>query len=155
MDQLEMPEELRDHESLLKLLTIVFPCSVKTIEPNFCRVERLKLVAVFRENCDKKRHDFFSEPIIQFLWTKVFMKNNPDLINIHLRRIKNDREDGSIAVDKFIKSIQKLEDEMKIKFFSSGSDLNSEELAVLSKEEEYKFLLQNGKYCKRLSSDVK
>ena len=83
------------------------------------------------------------------------MKVNPDLVNMHLRRIKNDREDGSIAVDKFIKSIQKLEDEMKIKFFSCGADLNSDELQMLTKEEEYKFLLQNGKYCKRLSSDVK
>ena len=155
MDQLEMPQELRDHESLLKLLTIVFPCSVKTIEPSFYRADRLKLVAVFRENCDKKRHDFFSEPIIQFLWTKVFMRVNPNLINIHLRRIKNDRDDGNIAVDKFIKSIQKLEDEMKIKFFSGESDLNSNELVMLTKEEEYKFLVQNGKYCKRLSSDVK
>ena len=106
MDRLKIPSELRDHDNVLRLLTIIFPCTVKYIQPNHIRAERLKLVSVFRENCVKNRQDFFSEPIIQFLWTKVFLEENPDLVSNHLRRLKSEREDGDIAVAKFIKSIK-------------------------------------------------
>ena len=110
MDRLKIPIELRDHDNVLRLLTIIFPCTVKYIEPNHIREERLKLVSVFRENCVKNRQDFFSEPIIQFLWTRVFLEENPNLVSNHLRRLKSEREDGDIAVSKFIKSIKQLED---------------------------------------------
>ena len=106
MKVLEIPKELRDQENLLKLLTIVFPCTVKHVEPKLHRNERLKLISIFRENCAKKRQEFFKEPLIQYLWSKVFMEANPDIVNVHLRRIKSERDDGDIAVTKLIKSIQ-------------------------------------------------
>ena len=106
MDVLDIPKELRDQENVLKLLTIVFPCTVKHVEPKMYRNERLKLISIFRENCAKKRQEFFKEPLIQFLWTKVFMEANPDIVNMHLRRIKSERADGDVAVSKLIKSIQ-------------------------------------------------
>ena len=43
---------------------------------------------------------------------------------------------------------------MQINFFSGKSDLNEEALAAFSTQEEYEFLLQNGKYNKRNSSDI-
>lgn len=106
MEVLEIPKELRDQENVLKLLTIVFPCTVKHVEPKVYRNERLKLISIFRENCAKKRLEFFREPLIQHLWSKVFMEANPDIINVHLRRIKSERADGDVAMAKLIKSIQ-------------------------------------------------
>ena len=106
METLEIPKELKDQEHVLKLLTIVFPCTVKHVEPKLYRAERLKLISIFRENCAKKRQEFFGEPLIQYLWTKVFMEANPDIVNVHLRRIKSERADGEVAVAKLIKSIQ-------------------------------------------------
>ena len=105
MDKINLPQELRDYESLLKLLAIIFPCSVKTIEPDLFQDERLKLVTIFRENSAKKRHNFFSDPLIKFLWTRVFIKANPLLIKTYLRKIKTDRNNGSTTIQNFIANI--------------------------------------------------
>ena len=43
---------------------------------------------------------------------------------------------------------------MKINFFSGKIDLNEGALAAFSTQEEYEFLLQNGKYNKRNSLDI-
>ena len=43
---------------------------------------------------------------------------------------------------------------MNMKLFSGNTDLNKVGFAEFTKEEEYKFLLQNGKYNKRNSSNV-
>ena len=43
---------------------------------------------------------------------------------------------------------------MNMKLFSGNTDLSQVGLAEFTTEEEYKFLLQNGKYNKRNSSNV-
>ena len=43
---------------------------------------------------------------------------------------------------------------MNMKFFSGNTDLSQVGLAEFTTEEEYRFLLQNGKYNKRNSSNV-
>ena len=62
----------------------------------------------------------------------MFIKANPLLIKTYLRKIKSDREDGSITLQKFIESINKLESEADFKFLGD-SELNKEELSPLSK----------------------
>ena len=50
MEKLEVPQELRDYDHVLKMLTIVFPCTSKTIRVDDYKNDRAKMVAVFREN---------------------------------------------------------------------------------------------------------
>ena len=69
------------------------------------------------------------------------MEANPDIVNVHLRRIKSERADGDIAVAKLIKSIQQLEDDVKIKLFTGKTGLKQEGLTEFTAEEEYKFLI--------------
>ena len=111
MEKLEVPQELRDYDHVLKMLTIVFPCTSKTIRVDDYKNDRAKMVAVFRENTSKKRRAFFSEPLVKYLWQKIFMPANPNLVKNHLRRIKSEAADGNVAVARFLESVQKLEQE--------------------------------------------
>ena len=141
MDQLQIPQELRCYDNVLKLLTIIFPCTVKQIDMTNCRIERLKFVAVFRENSSKRRRDFFSDPLVKFLWQTVFMPANPYLVKDHLRRIKSEASDGDVAVVRFLESVQQMERELDFKFVPDHIKLDYNEIAAFSKEEAYEYLL--------------
>ena len=111
MEKLEVPQELREYDHILKMLTIVFPCTSKTIRVDDYKNDRAIMVAVFRENTSKKRRAFFSEPLVKYLWQKIFMPAHPNLVKNHLRRIKSEAADGNVAVARFLESVQKLEQE--------------------------------------------
>ena len=55
MNDLNLPQELKDDENMLILLTVLFPCTVKKIRPTEYAEEREQLKETFRENCAKKR----------------------------------------------------------------------------------------------------
>ena len=55
MVDLRLPAELIDHQNILKLLTLLFPCTVKKIRPDECTEAREMLLSTLRENCEKKR----------------------------------------------------------------------------------------------------
>ena len=55
MNDLKMPQELMDQDNTLKLLTILFPCSLKKIQPKQLVKVRELFSNIFRENCAQKR----------------------------------------------------------------------------------------------------
>ena len=55
MNDLKMPQELMDEDNTLKLLTILFPCSLKKIQPKQLVKVRELFSNIFRENCAQKR----------------------------------------------------------------------------------------------------
>ena len=55
MNELQMPQELMDQDNTLKLLTILFPCSTKKIQPKELVKVRESFSNIFRENCAQKR----------------------------------------------------------------------------------------------------
>ena len=55
MKSLKVPDALMDEASMLKILTIIFPCTIKKVKPNQYVRERTLLIQIFRENCNVKR----------------------------------------------------------------------------------------------------
>ena len=55
MNDLKMPQELMNEDNTLKLLTILFPCSLKKIQPKQLVKVRELFSNIFRENCAQKR----------------------------------------------------------------------------------------------------
>ena len=55
MNDLKMPQELMDQDNTIKLLTILFPCSLKKIQPKQLVKVRELFSNIFRENCAQKR----------------------------------------------------------------------------------------------------
>ena len=110
MEDINLPHDLKDQDNILKLLTIIFPCTIKKIRPFDLVDQRKELIAIFRENCSKKRLNFFQDPLVMYLWNQVFMKERPDIFENHMRKIKSDSKYGDIAIDKFVTSLRALEE---------------------------------------------
>ena len=102
MNDLKLPQELIDEENTLKLLTMLFPCSIKKIRPTECIEVREMLLSTFRENCAKKRENFFSDPLVRYLWNNIFMHEVPEVLSNHTRWIKSDPKYGDVAIQKFV-----------------------------------------------------
>ena len=146
MERFNVPEELQNPENMLKLLTIIFPCTLKRLQPEKNRDERHRLIDIFTENNLRRRQDFFDDPMIRFLWNNVFIKNNADLVMTQIKSLKGEQDQYTIKVERFIQSIQQLEEHHQIKFLPDG--VNAGEIKQFVPEEEYKFLLENGQYNK-------
>ena len=50
VDILSLPSQFINAVDILKMLTLLFPCSIKKVFPNHYKIERLFLVRVFKEN---------------------------------------------------------------------------------------------------------
>ena len=69
VEKLELPEALYDYEHVIKMLTLLFPCSTRKPLPELnTMVDRVVFVEVFRENNTLQRNRFFSDPLIKYLW---------------------------------------------------------------------------------------
>ena len=80
------------------------------------------LIDTFRENCAKKRIDFFKDPLVKYLWNKIFMQEKPEVFLDHLRWMRSDPKYGDIAISKFVLSLRMLED-CHISFTHNGSNV--------------------------------
>ena len=102
MKSMQFPEALMDEASTLKMLTIIFPCTIKKVKPNHFKCERNLLIQIFRENCNLKRSKFFMDPLIKFLWNNIFMVEAPDIVHNHLRAIRSDPSYGEDPTRKLV-----------------------------------------------------
>ena len=102
MKSMQFPETLMDEVSTLKMLTIIFPCTIKKVKPNHFKSERNLLIQIFRENCNSKRSKFFMDPLIKFLWNNVFMVEASDIVHKHLRAIRSDPSYGEDPTRKLV-----------------------------------------------------
>ena len=117
-NDLELPVALQDHENVVKMLTLLFPCSVRHPIPNLMsKVDRVLFTSAFRENNNKMRYKFFSDPLIKHLWSKIFIKDNPEIIVAHLRRVRSqgDRNLGLARQERFLLDMGLLESELNFK----------------------------------------
>ena len=129
------------------MLTIIFPCTLKSINIEQITGERQLLIDLFRENCAKKRQLFFEDPLIRYLWNNIFMRDNPDLITDTLRQIKSDKRKGDLGVEKYVESMQYLQKKFRINFLPKN--FTADKVKIFKPEEEYQYLLNYGKYNKR------
>ena len=129
------------------MLTIIFPCTLKSINTEQITGERQLLIDLFRENRAKKRQLFFEDPLIRYLWNNIFMRDNPDLITDTLRQIKSDKRKGDLGVEKYVESMQYIQKKFRINFLPKN--FTADKVKIFKPEEEYQYLLNYGKYNKR------
>ena len=77
---LNAPPELLQYEEVLKMITFMFPCRARKLDPEAARKQRALLVQVFQENNSKLRTDLFSDPLVKFLWSKVWIVESPETV---------------------------------------------------------------------------
>ena len=69
---LVLPDALQDNDSTIKMVTLLFPCTIRKLFdiPLQQMDERTRtfFVQVFKENSVAQRRKFFSDPLIQYLW---------------------------------------------------------------------------------------
>ena len=106
MKSLELPEALLDRENIVKMLTILFPCSTrKTLGEEEYRDTRHFFAEVFRENNVAIRNKFYSDPLIKHLWQHIFLAECPDTCISHLRRIRSQEEQGEDKFKRFLTDV--------------------------------------------------
>ena len=72
-DRLNLPEFLLTHDQVLKMVSLVLPCQFKRLKAPEARQSRSVLLNVFNENNSKLRDKFFSDELLQYLWSEVFI----------------------------------------------------------------------------------
>ena len=151
-EDLHLPESLRDIESIIKMVTLLFPCSTRKQLPLLPELthpaQRLHFAQVFRENNLEIRHKFFQEPLIQYLWSEIFIKVCPEVSVAHLRRIRSHSENGDLKFNRFMTDVKKMEVKVNVKILP---DICRDEKSttVFSEKEKIDDLFDNAKYNKK------
>ena len=116
VEKLELPEVLHDYEHVIKMLTLLFPCSTRKPLPEISTmVDRVVFVEVFRENNAIQRNRFFSDPLIKHLWMEFFLIECADTCVSHLRRIRSKPDQGELKYKTFLQDLLMYEVTYKIK----------------------------------------
>ena len=115
MRDLKLPPELQDDQSVVKVLTLVFPCTLRRPLPNMLlTIDRVLFAKVFRENNNTTRYKFFSDPLIKYLWSQIFIKEDPEILITQLRRLRSQEDLGEAKQDRLTKDMMVLE--LKLNF---------------------------------------
>ena len=110
---LDLPKALLDYASLAKMLTLIFPCTTKYPLPNLREpVDRVLLAQVFRENNNSTRTQFFSDPLIKHLWSKIFVEKSPEILVAYLRRLRSQDNMGEAKFSRYTRDMMQLEMEL-------------------------------------------
>ena len=132
--KLALPAALMDEENIIKMLTLIFPCSTRKPLPAMTsNVDRTAFARVFRENNGSSRIKMFSDPLIANLWS-VFVEESPDIIVTHLRRIRSHEERGEVKFDRLMRDFMQLELTLNIRLLPDVAR-DSANTTVFSKEE--------------------
>ena len=91
------------------MLAIIFPCSVKRILPRNNRAERIFFVRVFKENNSHLRQKLFSDPLVKYLWSRIFIEESAETSITYLKSIKSQTEQGTLKFERFHKDMKELE----------------------------------------------
>ena len=121
-------------EDSMKMLTLIFPCTEnKTQKKAGFTVKGHLFSSIFRENNYKQRDLFFSEPLTQYLWGKIFIEECPEISITHLRRIRSLPSLGEPKFNKLLTTMNQLETEFNFKMIPK---IAQSDVKVFSKEEQ-------------------
>ena len=121
--QLDAPKDLCTPESAIKMVAIVFPCSIRKYARKHER-EIAVVLKIFKENSIKLRDAFFSDPLIKYLWSEVFIKRAPEICITHLRRIRSVPHHGEARFNKLLQDMKRQEVTLEIKLLPMTSNVN-------------------------------
>ena len=147
---LSMPNALLNDENVVKMLTLLFPCS-ESREPTRMKkytAEKSLFAKIFRENNYDLRERFFNDPLAKFLWGKIFTVDAAEITINHLRRIRSLPNYGEEKYQRLRKNMVQVENEMKFKMLPDIAN-KPDGVKVFSEEEALNDLVQNGKYNKK------
>ena len=146
---LKLPSILQDPASTVKMLTLLFPTTTRKRIPNLSQeVDRNFFASAFRENNVQIRLKFFSDPLIKYLWSKIFIVESPETMVAHLRRIRSHEDLGEAKQERFLKDIKGHELKLNIKMLPDIAN-NPENLHVFTKEEKLADLQDISKFYKK------
>ena len=127
------------------MLTLVFPCTIKKSIPNLNEpVDRTALVKVFRENNNASRSNFFSDPLIKHLWTRVFIEENPEVLVRYLRRVRSQDNMGEAKYSRYIRDMKQLEEHLSCKLLPDIAR-DSANITAFTEREKCDDMLENAK----------
>ena len=70
---LNLPSVFLDQDSILKMITLLFPCSTKKDFKFEETEDRIIFLKAFKENSHGMRIKFFSNPLMKHMWSKIFI----------------------------------------------------------------------------------
>ena len=111
------------------------------------------LIITFNENSYKNRKQFFSNPMIQFIWANHYLREQSQTVLQYLRRIKG-QKDGYIKVSKLIHEIEGIEEQAGFKILPESIPRDAQEILPFEPNEELEYLSQNARYNKKYRSKV-
>ena len=88
-EDLALPHQIINEENTVKMMTLLFPLSKKKNE----QLEDYKEASIifhniFKENNSALRGKFFREPLIQHLWSKLFIIECGEVCKQYLRKVR-------------------------------------------------------------------
>merc|ERR1719273_981290 len=86
---LSVPSTLLNDENVMKMLILIFPCSETRMPKKPYGGQRSLFASIFRENNYALREQFFNDPLLKYLWGKIFVVECPEICISHLRRIRS------------------------------------------------------------------
>ena len=90
---LALPSQIINEENTVKMITLLFPLSKKKNEQLEEFKEASKLFhSIFKENNSTLRDKFFREPLIQHLWSKLFIIECGEVCKQYLRKIRGQQD---------------------------------------------------------------
>ena len=88
-EDLALPHQFLNEENIVKMMTLLFPLSKKKNEQLEEFREQSKLFQnIFRENNSALRDKFFRDPLIQHLWSKLFIIECEEVCKQYLRKVR-------------------------------------------------------------------
>ena len=70
---------------------------------------------MFRDNNEQIRRKFFTDPLIKYVWSKIYIVQNPEVMVTHLRQLRSEGAQGEAKYSKLTKHILHLEVELNFK----------------------------------------
>ena len=103
--KLKIPEDLLTHEQVHKMLFLILPCQSRRIGGSEYKKDKALLSRVFQENNAGLRQELFKESLIKYLWSKIYIVDNPSIVTDHIRFIRTYKADGDIHADRLIRDL--------------------------------------------------
>ena len=89
---------------------------------------------MFRENNSATRKKLFSDPLIKYLWSDIFIEESPETVVTHLRRLHSHDVLGEAKYDRLMRDMMELELTMNFKLLPDIAR-HSENTKVFSDQE--------------------
>ena len=103
---------------------------------------------VFKENSIFLRNSFFSDTLVKYLWSQIFIIEAPETTIAHLRRIRSMEHHGEVKYEKMLGDMLQLEVNCNCQILPDAAK-NYEANKVFTTDEKKLDLFENLKYHRR------